>query len=330
METAIYFHGKRCNKTKFQKEEDLENLMIKNHKLLFGSKTIFIKKAKIRNEGLGNAIPDGFLFDLKDVNNPQFYLIEVELAKHDFYNHIFPQITKFIAFFNNAENRKKLVDKLAESVSSNPEIESEFKNILGTKEIYKTIIDAVENSQNILLVLDENKIEIDEAKKAYEEWDKLIKVELLNFYKKDTDNILTLSPPFEEVEISDIAGETIQERYDENYHLNYGNEEMRGIYGFIKEKLLKFDKELIFNPQKYYISIIKRRNFAYIQIRQTKMHIVITLPFREGKKLIKKHKISTLSKGIQNFYGRECFQLTIEGKKNMNEVINILKVNSKR
>ena len=30
------------------------------------------------------------MFDLKDPDNPEFYLVEVELAKHSFYNHIFP------------------------------------------------------------------------------------------------------------------------------------------------------------------------------------------------------------------------------------------------
>jgi len=330
MESAIYVNEKKCPRTNFKNEDELENLMIKNHKILFGNKTIFIKKTKIRNQALGNAIPDGFLFDLKDTNNPQFYLIEVELAKHDFYKHIFPQITKFIAFFNNSENRKKLIDRLFETVNSNKDIESEFRNILGKKEIYKIITDAIENSQNIILVIDQNKPEIDEAKRAYTEWDKLVKVELLNHYKRDNDTLLILSPSFEEVELSDTSYSETKERYDEEYHLESANEEIKKVYHSIKNKLSEIDNELIFNPQHYYISIVKKRNFAYIQLRKTKLHIVITLPYLEGQKLIKHHKISTLSKGIQNFYNSECFRLTIESLDNLDEVINILKINSKK
>lgn len=330
METVIYVNGKKCLRTNFKKEEELENLMIKNSKILFGNKTIFIQKTKIKNQALGNAIPDGFLFDLSDVNNPQFYLMEVELAKHDFYKHIFPQITKFIAFFNNSENRKKLIDRLFDSVNSNKEIETQFKNILGKKEIYKIITDAIENSQNIILVIDKNKIEIDEAKKAYSEWDRLVKVELLNQYKRDKDVLLTLTPSFEEVDISEASFTDVKERYDENYHLEIANEEIRRVYENIKNKLFEADKELIFNPQRYYISIKKKKNFAYIQIRKTKMHIVVTLPYSKGKKLIKNHKIATLSKGIQNFYNSECFKLTIENSDNLNEVINILKLNANK
>jgi hypothetical protein len=78
----------------------LENLLFANSKSLFGQSSILIEaKKKIDNKALGGTIPDAFLFDLKDPDNPEFYLVEVELAKHSFYNHIFPQITKFFAFF---------------------------------------------------------------------------------------------------------------------------------------------------------------------------------------------------------------------------------------
>ena len=39
-------------------------------------------------------------------------MIEVELSKHSFYSHIFPQITKFFAFLNNKEARNKLIDQI--------------------------------------------------------------------------------------------------------------------------------------------------------------------------------------------------------------------------
>lgn len=328
METAIYSDGKRFNRTRFKKEDELVKLMIENYKSLFGRKTIFIRKTKIKTEGLGNSVPDGFLFDLKDLNNPQFYLIEVELADHDFDKHIFPQVTRFISFFNSSENRKKLTEKIFESITSNKEIEKGFRDILGTKEIFKLVTDAVENSQNILLILDKEKPEIAEVKKAYVEWDRLVKIGILSSYSVDENSILTLSPPFEEVDIADIPKEEVIERYDENYNLESANENIKEIYQIIKEKMLKFDKTLTFNPQKYYISIIKNRNFAYIQIRRTKIHIVITLPYKEGKKMIKKHTISQLSKGIQDFYNSECFRVTIENKLNLKEIINLLKINA--
>ena len=330
METVVYLNGKRFNKSKFKQEEVLENLVQENYKLLFGNKTVFIQKSKIKTESLGGSIPDGFLLDLRDVNNPQIYFIEVELAEHDFYKQIFPQVTRFIAFFNSSENRKKLIDKLFVSITANNNLEKDFSSLLGSKEIFKTLTDAVENSQNILLLLDEDKPEIYEAKKAYAEWDKLVRVEILNLYKKDKDTILTLTPPFEEVDISDTSRVEVADRYDENYHLESTDEEVKTIYQNIKERMLIFNKNLSFNPQHYYISIVKNKNFAYIKLTRKKVHIVIMLPYKESHKLIKKHKITKLSQAIQDFYGGPCFRVTIERNKNLSEIVSLLKATAKK
>jgi hypothetical protein len=49
-----------------------------------------MQKKKIDNNSFGGVIPDGFLFDFLDKKNPEFYHVEVELAKHSFFGHIFP------------------------------------------------------------------------------------------------------------------------------------------------------------------------------------------------------------------------------------------------
>lgn len=330
METSIYLNNKKCSVNRFSKENDLESLVIENHKLLFGERTIFIKKSKIRTEELGDSIPDGFLFDLKDTNNPQIYLVEVELIQHDFYKHIFPQITKFIAFFSNAESRKKLIENLFKSIKYNESLEREFKRYLGAKEMFKAITDAVENSQNILLILDGEKPEIREAKKAYAEWDRLVKVQILSLYRKNRETILTITPPFEEVDVMDASKSDLEGEYNEKYHLDIGNKEVSSIYQIIKSKILKFDKSIIINPQHYYISLVKNKNFAFIQVRRTKMHIVVMLPYAAGKKLIKKNKVSPLGQGVQNFYNGPCFRVTIENKKNLSEIIKLLKIAARK
>jgi hypothetical protein len=107
MQTALYLNNKRFTEKEFSKEKDLEDLMFLNSKNLFGQHSIIIEaKKKIDHKTLGGTIPDAFLFDLNDPENAEFYLIEVELAKHSFYNHIFPQITKFFAFYKNPVSQK--------------------------------------------------------------------------------------------------------------------------------------------------------------------------------------------------------------------------------
>jgi predicted transport protein len=328
MKTDIYLSGSKCQEHEFGGDEtSLEQLMIDNYKALFGNKTIFLSKKKIETKALGDAVPDGFLFGLEDKDNPVFYLVEVELDSHSFETHIFPQITKFIAFMADHQNRKKLIEKLYDSITSNRDTKEEFARIISGRDIHKIITDAIENSQDILLVLDKldrNKAKIEECKEAYAEWDKHVKVEILKLYEKDEDNIITLTPPFEEVEISEVSAGEVEERYDENYHLSSANDVIKGSYAIIKEKMLE-DENLQYNPQKYYISILRNKNFAYIKIRRTKMHIVVMLPYEEGGKLMQYHKISELSQGVQDWYGAPCFRLTIEDKQNLDEVIDILR-----
>src|SRR5690606_30762195 len=131
----------------------------------------------------GATIPDAFLFDLKDPDNPEFYLIEVELAKHSFYNHIFPQITKFFAFFKNPESQSELIEKLYTLITSDDSLRANFMQRIGNQEIFKFIKDTIENSQNILLILDNEKKELPEIINTYPDtWGKMVKLTLLRAY----------------------------------------------------------------------------------------------------------------------------------------------------
>jgi len=109
MRSAIFMDGKKFAETEFKYEPDFERIVKENSTTLFGEKTVFSDlKNKVETKTLGSAIPDGFLFDFKDVENPDFYLVEVERREHDFYKHIFPQVTKFFAFFKNTTSRNFL------------------------------------------------------------------------------------------------------------------------------------------------------------------------------------------------------------------------------
>jgi hypothetical protein len=54
------------------------------------------------------------------------------------------------------------------------------------------------------------------------------------------------------------------------------------------------------------------------------MHIVIMLPYEAGNTLIKKHKLTQLSEGIQKFYGSACFRVTLRNKDNLDEILKAL------
>jgi len=326
MKSAIYMDGNRFVESEFQYEKELEKIVQENSKTLFGEKTIFFDiKSKVDSKSLGGAIPDGFLFDFRDEENPEFYLVELELEKHDFYKHIFPQITKFFAFFKNSKSRTSLVEGLFNYIKSNPALEREFKKYLGRREIYKALKDTIDNSQNILLIIDENKPELQEVFETYTDtWDKMVKVEILKQYKCDETTIFTMNPDFEKIEFIEAPTKEIEDKYTERYHLEGVDEKIASIYEDIKKGMENLDPAIKVNPQKYYISLRKKKNFAFIQVRKKKLHIVIMLPYETGDQIIKNHNLKQLSETIQKFWGSASFKVTLENKFNLNEIMQAI------
>jgi len=260
-------------------------------------------------------------------------LVEVELVKHSFFNHIFPQITKFFAFFKNPNSQGKLIEKLYATFENDEELRKELKSKIGKKEIFKFIKDTIENSQNILLIIDGEKKELPEITETYTDtWGKIVKVAMLKEYRKDSspeNPIFTLSPAFENIENIDIVSANQDEQkeksaYSEQFHLEDINEGTLATYKELKEKLVEKIPLINFNSQRYYISLRLKRNFAFLKIRKKKIGIIAMIEEEEIREKIRKHEVTPLSEGVQNFYNGPCARIEIINNKNLEEVINLL------
>ncbi len=147
--------NKRFVESKFEDEkEDLEELVRSQSKVFFGEDTIFITKRKLKGLVRGETIPDGFLFDLTDSENPGFYLVEFELQKHSFKSHIQPQINNFFEFFHNPASQSHLVEDFYSHINANATLKNEFRKYLGDKDTHKFLTDIWKHSQNVLLIID--------------------------------------------------------------------------------------------------------------------------------------------------------------------------------
>src|SRR3989344_4326552 len=317
MKLAVFNNGIKLTKQDFSTEEEFENEIKSNSKKLFGNKTIYLDiKRKIESVSLGGAIPDGVLFDLEDPEDIKFYLIEAELSSHSFYEHIFPQITKFFAFYKNPFSQNNLIEKLYSFIISNPEIKKDFDRLLNGQELYKSIKDSVENNQKILLIIDGEKPELEEILKTYTDtWDKFVIVEIFTKYGLEDNKVLLLEPDFLQKELLHEIEDEEKEKiinYTESYHLEGSDKLIIHIYTTIKNYLLKIDQDITSNPQKYYISFRKNRNFAYLDIKKSKIKIAVMLPFEKGQEMIRTHKLRKFTEGVQRFYGRQSFEVTIE------------------
>lgn len=218
-------------------------------------------------------------------------------------------------------------------------MEKEFKHYLKEKEIFKFVKDTIENSQNILIIIDNMKTELPEMVDTYTEWSKMVKIMVLKEYRCGDDRILSLTPEFESIELGELAEikpralgpEEAEEDvgkvpYTEEYHLDGVDAKVKAIYETIKSNMLKFKPNLRFNPQKYYISIVDRKNFVYIVLRKKKLRITVMLPETTVRSIIKHHRVVSLAESVQRFYGGNCCEVVIEDNSNLDEIITMLKL----
>lgn len=328
---VLFNENKKYYEFAYPKEEDIEKDVIQNSQLFFGDKSLFIDaKRKIDSKFIGATIPDGFLFDFAEPDNPEFYIVEVELSSHDFYKHIFPQITKFFAFFKNQQSQSELIDKIFSTINSDNNLKRDFKKNIGEKEIYKSIKDIVENSQNILLVIDDEKDELPEIIDTYTDtWGKMVKLIILKKFYSGKEFLFSLNPDFRDIQFADADSiKRIDIESESNYteldHLDSVSDNIKSIYTSLKSKALSLNSELIFNPQRYYISIRTDRNIAFIKVRKKKVRIIVMLPEDEVKKIIKSYPVVSLSAPVQKFYNGPSCAIDIEDDKHLDEILTVL------
>jgi predicted transport protein len=328
--------NKRFIESHFKLEDDFEELIRSQSKVLFGKDTIFIyTKRKLKGVVLGATIPDGFLFDLTDLENPEFYLVEVELQKHDFYKHIFPQITKFFGFFRSQTSQNDLVEKLFSIINADTALRSEFKKFLGDKEIFKFLKDICEESQNILLIIDGDKVELPEIIDTYTDtWGKLVKILKVKKFINENESLISVEPDFVDIqyvtdaevekleEVGDISSKPV---YSEEYHLDGVSESTKQSYIAIKDHISKNYPDAVFNFQKYYVGIRTDRNLAYLKLQKKNLRAVVMLPEDEVRKLMTHHVVKQLSQGVQGFYNGPCCAVVFENAKDMDDFWKLLK-----
>ncbi|MBC8465590.1 hypothetical protein H8D57_01050 [bacterium] len=323
-------NDKRYDEKKFSLEADFEEEILAARETIFGKDAIYIDaKKKIGTLALGNTIPDGFLFDLSDPDNFEFYIVEVELEKHDFYNHIFPQITKFFAFFKNSKRQKELVEKLFTTINTDASLKRRFKKYLGDQEIFKFLSDLLDASQNILLVIDGAKLELPEITDTYSDtWGKMVRVLEVKKFSTKEGSIVSVDPAFENLEFSyeePIADtEKKATQYSEEFHLEGSTDTVKEIFEHLKQMVRDADDSFCFNPQKYYISIKGPKNVVFLKIRKKKVRMIVMLPEIDIRLAISNHPVKTLSQPVQNFYNGLCAAVDVDSLQNIDEIDTLI------
>jgi predicted transport protein len=313
MAISVSLNGENFEQVIYSKEDDFEQLVAKNAETIFGDKAIYIDaKKKVNTSSLGGTIPDGFLIDLSDADDPQFYLVEIELQSHDFFKHIFPQITKFFAFYKDSKQRHKLIETMFAFFQNDPVLTKKLRDLIGPKEIHKFFTDTLNSNQNILIIIDGPKPEFEEIMDTYADtWGRMVKVQIVNHFKQGENNILTIEPPFQNLPFEDAvslppdneASESSQ--YTEEFHLQDRQPQLAEIYRKLKQEFINAKNTLRFSPTRNYIGVVDAKRIVYIMVQKKKIRIVVLMAENEVRGILRSghHKVISISELDQPHWG---------------------------
>ena len=94
----------------WETEKEFEEHIVKNANSIFGDHSIYIDcKRKIGTKGLKNSIPDAYLLNFNSRHKPKLFVIEIEIASHDLFQHIGVQILQFAHSFTSSPRKVKQV-----------------------------------------------------------------------------------------------------------------------------------------------------------------------------------------------------------------------------
>lgn len=142
-------------------EGEFERMVEEHAKDIFGEESIYLEKHRLRTKSGIGSIPDGYVIIVGD--QPQWHIVEVELSTHPLYEHIVPQISKFINGIKNPSTQRDIVDTLYREIDSNDFIKLRLKKAMGTTETYKFFSDLISKPPVVTIIIEKRTEQLDEA-----------------------------------------------------------------------------------------------------------------------------------------------------------------------
>jgi hypothetical protein len=157
--------GVRYLPHRYRDEKELHRLVESNINSLFGPDAFFFPGTRIgagRKESGAKGIPDGFVIVAP---KKRWYIIEVELASHSYFDHIASQVMRFYAAWDDPARRTELKNRFADAIQESP-AKVESLNRHGIKEIYRLVSDTLEEKPTLAVIIDEELKDLDQLRRA--------------------------------------------------------------------------------------------------------------------------------------------------------------------
>jgi hypothetical protein len=185
-------NGTVYSRIEFRSEEEVENVVLDNFRLLFGDYSILLPKGLITTPGGKGTIPDGIIINFEE---DVWYILEVERGIHGTWEHIAPQVVKQITAMQSGETKNKITESCIREIGRKPG----FTDLLGEIDIQEI---GIHGRINRILKKDPVvALPIDTIPKDLEEWARSLRVPvriwLVEKYSDIDGNILYNIPDLE-------------------------------------------------------------------------------------------------------------------------------------
>jgi len=160
--TLLLKDGVRYNLWIPDREETFEEIIKEHARDIFGEDTeLFDIKKKIKTKAGIGSIPDGYVITFAD--EPRWYIVEIELSSHPIYEHVVPQLVKFISGVENPESRREITNALYNEIKDDVNLKNRVRERIGSGEIHQFISNLLSKPPKLVIIIDEVSSELEET-----------------------------------------------------------------------------------------------------------------------------------------------------------------------
>lgn len=207
-------------------------LVEEHSKDIFGYDIVYFDiNVKLKSIAGLTAKPDGFVIDL---TKNKWYIIEVELSKHNPYDHIVNQLTRFINGIDNPKIKDSIVDALYNEINKNKMLRAQVEEKV-EGDIHHWLSKLLSQTPKIVVIIEEKTEEVVEACKILMKSFETYIVELKTFVRENAENVHAhLFEPLTEAEPSKEEWDAFYDNKEKGFVCNLSKRHYDTIYDTIE------------------------------------------------------------------------------------------------
>ena len=268
-------------KPRTPKNEEREfHPMIKEHsKEIFGQDSLYFdfKHKLISGSGIGS-IPDAYVITL--CKPYDWYIVENELASHRVYEHIVPQISKFISGIENLRSQREIRDALYNEVTQDKVLKASVEKKIHPEEIHRFLSSLVSKPPKIAIVIDEVTDEVREASKALKKLSKTEVVEFKTYVRENAENVHAhlFEPIIPAITEKEMEIEGVKAPLEVEERLKRVSPQIREIFSNLRNRIYGLSDKIVEEPRRHVVGYRHSPShifFATFMLQKKKLKIYL-------------------------------------------------------